>query len=311
MEYIKNKLNLKMTQFNQLLPYIFYFLLNIITYLIVRDTSDNSNIQYSFSYMYNVFLTLLSISSFLLLIRTKQDAGEIEINTKGILERDITLSDPSIKLKYTPLMIMKLMPCNGCKHCKIMELPLRSFHCPICQRCIRTYDHHSKLIGNCIGENNHSVFILFLFYQSATFILGIIGLIKRYCIQPYFIKVLILAYISIFSFIVSIFTITIIFHVYLLITNQTSYEIFYKENCPYLRIFKQERMKIYTERGIEIKDELSYHPFDSGIKKNLGYAIYKLFNAYDKMKWEDIYFANLRTNHVNFSFCKNNYLPSV
>ena len=208
-------------------------------------------------------------------------------------------------------MIMKLMPCNGCKHCKIMELPLRSFHCPICQRCIRTYDHHSKLIGNCIGENNHLVFILFLFSQSTTFILGIFGLIKRYFIQTYFIKILIIAYISIFSFIVSIFAFTIILHIYLLLTNQTSYEIFYKENCPYLRIFKQERMKIYTERGIEIKDDLSYSPFDSGIKKNIGYAIYKLFNTYDKMKWEDIYFANLRTNHVNFSFCKNKYLPSV
>ena len=283
----------------------------MITFLIVRDTSDNSNIQYSFSYIYNIILSLLCISSFLLLIRTKQDAGEIDINTKGILEREITLSDSSIKLKYTPLMIMKLMPCNGCKHCKIMELPLRSFHCPICQRCIRTYDHHSKLIGNCIGENNHLVFILFLFSQSTTFILGIFGLIKRYFIQTYFIRILIIAYISIFSFIVSIFAFTIILHIYLLITNQTSYEIFYKENCPYLRIFKQERMKIYTERGIEIKDDLSYSPFDSGIKKNIGYAIYKLFNTYDKMKWEDIYFANLRTNHVNFSFCKNKYLPSV
>jgi hypothetical protein len=283
----------------------------MITFLIVRDTSDNSNIQYSFSYIYNIILSLLCISSFLLLIRTKQDAGEIDINTKGILEREITLSDSSIKLKYTPLMIMKLMPCNGCKHCKIMELPLRSFHCPICQRCIRTYDHHSKLIGNCIGENNHLVFILFLFSQSTTFILGIFGLIKRYFIQTYFIRILIIAYISIFSFIVSIFAFTIILHIYLLLTNQTSYEIFYKENCPYLRIFKQERMKIYTERGIEIKDDLSYSPFDSGIKKNIGYAIYKLFNTYDKMKWEDIYFANLRTNLVNFSCCKNKYLPSV
>ena len=298
-------------KFSQFFPYIFYFLINMITYLLVRDTGDETSNYNSFYYMYNVILSLLCISSFLLLIRTKQDAGEIEINTKGILERDITLSDSSIKLKYTPLMIMKLMPCNGCKHCKIMELPLRSYHCPICQRCIRTYDHHSKLIGNCIGENNHLVFILFLFSQSATFFLAIICLIKRYFVQPYFIKIMIINYISLFSFVLSIFAINLVLHLYLIITNQTSYEIFYKENCPYLRIFKQERMKIYTERGIEIKDELSYNPFDNGIKKNIGYAVYKLFNTYDKMKWEDIYFANLRTNHVNFSLCKNKYLPSV
>ena len=298
-------------KFSDLYPYIVYFFLNLITYLIVRDTSDNLSIRYSFSYIYNIILSLLCISSFLLLIRTKQDAGEIDINTKGILEREITLSDSSIRLKYTPLMIMKLMPCNGCKHCKIMELPLRSYHCPICQRCIRTYDHHCKLIGNCIGENNHFVFILFLFNQSVTFILGIIGSLKRYFIQKYFIKIIIIGYVSIFCFIVSIFFIAIIFHLYLLFTNQTSNEIFYKENCPYLRIFKQERMKIYTERGIEISDKLSFLPFDSGIKKNFGYAIYKLFNAHDKLKWEDIYFYNLRTNRVGFTCCKKNILPSV
>ena len=297
---------------SHLYPYIFYLLLNMTSYLIARDTSeDRNNSQNSFNKIYNIILSLLSLSSFLILIRTKQDAGEIEINTKGILEREITLSDSSIKLKYTPLMIMKLMPCNGCKHCKIMELPLRSYHCPICQRCIRTYDHHSKLIGNCIGENNHLAYVLFLFNQSITFLLGIVGLLKRYFLQTNFIKVLLIIYLVIICFFVSIFVFNFIFHLYLLFTNQTSFEIFYKENCPYLAIFKQERMKIYTERGIEIKDELSFKPFDSGIRKNLGYAFYKLFNTYDKMKWEDIYFANLRTNRVTFSLCKNKYLSSI
>ena len=297
---------------NFLVPYIFYFILNLTTYLTVRETSDSAKIPYSFYKIYNIILSLLSISSFILLIRTKQDAGEIEINTKGILEREITLSDSSIKLKYTPLMIMKLMPCNGCKHCKIMELPLRSYHCPTCERCIRTYDHHCKLIGNCIGENNHLSYVLFLFNQSITFILGIIGLIKRYFFQINFvIKILIIIYIGIIFFFISIFIFNFIFHMYLLITNQTTFEIFCKEKCPYLAIFKQERKKIYTERGIEIKDELSFRPFDSGIKKNIGYAFFKLFNTYDKMKWEDIYFANLKTNHVSFSYCQNKYLPSV
>ena len=100
---------------SHLYPYIFYLLLNMTSYLIARDTSeDRSNSQNSFNKIYNIILSLLSLSSFLILIRTKQDAGEIEINTKGILEREITLRDSSIKLKYTPLMIMKLMPCNGC-----------------------------------------------------------------------------------------------------------------------------------------------------------------------------------------------------
>ena len=298
-------------KFIKISSYTVYLFLNLITYLLVRLTSDDFNIKYSFSNLYNSVLSLLCISSFLLLIRTKQDPGKIEINTKGILEREITLSDSTIKLKYTPLMIMKLMPCNGCKFCKIMELPLRSVHCNKCQRCIRTYDHHSYLIGSCIGENNHFVFVLFLFSQSLTFIIAILGLIKRYYIQKTFAKFIIINYYAIFGFLTTLFIIKFILHSYLLITNQTSYEIFHKDQCPYLRIFKQERTKIYMERGIEINSNLSFHPFDSGFKKNLFYAFYKLFNSRDKMKWEDIYFQNLTTNRVGFNFCENKYLEDI
>ena len=298
-------------KFKQFSSYLVYLFLNLITYIMVKQTSDDFNIRFSFSNALNAILSLLCLASFLLLIRTKQDPGKIEINRKGILEREISLTDTTIKLKYTPLMIMKLMPCNGCKFCKIMELPLRSVHCQKCQRCIRTYDHHSMLIGSCIGENNHFVYILFLFCQSCTFILGIFRLIKRYYVQKPFIKLLIIAYLAIIGFLVSLFIILFVLHSYLLLTNQTSYEIFHKEQCPYLRIFKQERIKIYMERGIEIKDNLSFHPFDSGINKNFGYAFYKLFNTSDKMKWEDVYFENLRTNHVGFNFCENKYLESV
>ena len=298
-------------RFSKVFPYIIYFSHNLIIYLIIRQTSDNCIIKYSFSYIFNIMLSILCIVSFLLLIKTKQSPGELEINKKGILEREITLSDSTIKLKYTPLMIMKLMPCNGCKFCKIMELPLRSVHCKKCQRCIRTYDHHSKLIGCCIGENNHFVFTLFLFSQSLVFIFGIFRFLKKYSAQNHFIKSIIMSYTGIFGFIASLFIILFIFHSYLLLTNQTSYEIFHKDQCPYLNIFKQERIKIYMERGIEIKSNLSFNPFDSGIKKNLGYAFYKLFNEKDKMKWEDIYFQNLKTNHVGFNFCDYKYLPDV
>lgn len=297
--------------FNNLSSYIIYLFLNLITYIIVKLTSYGFYSDISPSY--SLILSLLSICSMLLLIKTKQDPGELEINSKGILERQITLSDSSIKLKYTPLMIMKLMPCNGCKYCKISELPLRSFHCKKCQRCIRAFDHHCSLIDSCIGENNHFVFILFLFSQSLTFIIGIFCLIQRLPMlaQKNIIKFIIFGYFAIFGFIVSVFGIYLIFHMYLLLTNQTTYEIFHKDQCPYLRIFKEERIKIYIQRGIEIQSNFSFRPFDSGIKKNLKYAFYKLFNSSESMKWEDIYFENLKTNHVGFEICNNKYLSTI
>ena len=58
------------------------------------------------------------------------------------------------------------------------------------------------------------------------------------------------------------------------------------------------------ERGIEIKNNFSFNPFNSGIKKNIGYALFKLYNSWDNMKWEDIYFENLKKNRVPFNYCE-------
>ena len=71
-------------KFSQLAPYITYFLLNMITYLMIRDTSDIANSNHSFYYMFNFILPLLCLASFLLLIRTKQDAGEIDNETDAM-----------------------------------------------------------------------------------------------------------------------------------------------------------------------------------------------------------------------------------
>ena len=297
--------------FKKYFPYIVYIFLNLITHLIIRQTVYDFSFLFSFSSTYYNLLTLLSISSMLLLIKTKQDPGELEINSKGILERQIFLTDTSINLKYTPLMIMRLMPSNGCKYCKISELPLRCVHCKRCQRCIRTYDHHCYLIGSCLGENNHLIFVLFVFCQNITFILAFLGLFQRLSKSGIFMKILIIGYLLIFGFIVSIFGIYFIFHTYLILTNQTVYEIFHKDQCPYIKIFKEERMKIYLQRGIEIHSNYSFHPFDSGIKRNLGYAFYKLFHPLENINWEEIYFENLKTNNVEYDFCDEALLATI
>jgi len=297
--------------FRNYCPYLVYLFLNLITHLIIRQTGYDFSFRFSFSSTYYNILTLLSISSMLLLIKTKQDPGELEINSKGILERQIALTDSSIKLKFTPLMIMELMPCNGCKYCKISELPLRCVHCNKCQRCIKTYDHHCYLIGSCLGENNHFVFVLFLFSQNNTFILAIFGLFQRLYKSGTFMKILIFGYLLTFGFIVIIFAIYFVFHTYLILTNQTVYEIFHRDQCPYIKIFKEERMKIYLQRGIEIQSNHSFHPFDSGIRRNIGYAFYKLFHPLENMRWEEIYFENLKSNNVEYDFCDEQLLSSI
>ena len=49
-----------------------------------------------------------------------------------------------------------------CPKCKVL-FTKRSKHCVICDKCTDNFDHHCYWVNNCIGGNNYSTFIFFLF----------------------------------------------------------------------------------------------------------------------------------------------------
>jgi len=47
-----------------------------------------------------------------------------------------------------------------CSLCEVRR-PIRSRHCRLCGICIARYDHHCAWTDNCVGDNNHRIFVVF------------------------------------------------------------------------------------------------------------------------------------------------------
>ena len=299
--------------------YSFYIFFNLSTYLIMSTVNDK--FYQDFSYLYHGLFLFFCSFSFFLMIQTKKNPGFIEKNSNGNLSVDSTIINnnegQNISLSGSPLMIPKsdLLFKETCDICNISNLPMRSHHCKRCGRCVSKYDHHCTFTGVCIGENNHINFIIFLFFQIIALSLALYGLFKTVNIflttNPYYKFKDIPVSIFIYIFFISVFFVycafLFFFHFYLICTNQTSYEIYHKEKCPYLEIFKKERNKIFEQRGIEVQATYAFHPFDSGVVKNVKLSFKKFWNKNYKINWDDIYFENLKTNTIQRNCCDNEY----
>ena len=283
----------------------------------------NDNFYTDFSPLYHFsFIFCCCFSFYLMLITKKIGPGIIQKNSKGTLSTVENINNnnetKNISLSSSPLVITKsdLVLNENCDICNISNLPLRSHHCKKCEVCILKFDHHCSFINTCIGEDNHLIFVLFLLFQSIAICLALCGLFKT--IHLFLVKNKGSSYSDIpFSiyfllFILSLYFfycgILFFFHAYLISTNKTSYEIYHKDKCPYLHIFKEERNKILNERGIDIEPTFEFNPFDSGMANNIKLLFGKLRkNNKHKINWEEIYFENLKTNNIYRNFCDNEY----
>ncbi|KAK8159775.1 palmitoyltransferase-like protein akr1 [Phyllosticta citrichinensis] len=59
---------------------------------------------------------------------------------------------------------------NFCVHCMVRR-PLRSKHCKRCNRCLAKQDHHCPWVDNCVANNNHRHFVLYILFMEVGIIL--------------------------------------------------------------------------------------------------------------------------------------------
>jgi len=150
-----------------------------------------------------------------------------------------------------------------CQRCDRLK-PDRAHHCSVCRRCVMKMDHHCPWINNCVGYGNYRHFCLFLLYllSCCTFVLIVYG--------PHFLDVLfhkrgvprrgtrdgrqyIMTACMIATSIFVALTILGGFHLYLVLTNQTTIEF---------------QMNFALRRKARKSGEYYRNPYDMGRRRN-------------------------------------------
>ncbi|PON99132.1 Zinc finger, DHHC-type, palmitoyltransferase [Trema orientale] len=188
-----------------------------------------------------LILTLLDLT--LLFLTSSRDPGIVPRNTRPLEPDEADVPTPSmewvngrtphLKLPRTKDVVVnghtiKVKYCDTC----LLYRPPRASHCSICNNCVQRFDHHCPWVGQCIGIRNYRFFFMFISTSTIlciyVFVFSWIHIIRRHgavwdAIKNDYLSDFLIVYCFIAVWFVGGLT---AFHLYLISTNQTTYENF-------------------------------------------------------------------------------------
>ncbi|KAL1531553.1 putative protein S-acyltransferase 7 [Salvia divinorum] len=212
-----------------------------VAHKLMDDSFDNWG-----GYVMTIAIVLTSCDLTLLLLTSGRDPGIIPRNAHPPEPEgcdDNTARTPQLRLPRIKEVdvngtTVKIKYCDTC----MLYRPPRCSHCSICNNCVERFDHHCPWVGQCIGMRNYRFFFMFVF--TTTLLCGYVFGFCWFYIKSIMIKdetsiwramiktpasmaLIVYTFIAVW-FVGGLMT----FHLYLICTNQTTYENFrYRYDC--------------------------------------------------------------------------------